>query len=178
MNATRRKTLTSLDLAALVSAFEDVADRAESAAQDWQHLNSLDALRRAVADADNEAGAAEGAEQTVRAEAEDEQAGYDNLPEGFQQAERGQAMEAAAGHLSEAADSLDEAGSYTRDAADALERLEALVADVLVDDETGRWILDDSTEIEGLFEEVKDALRAAADAVQAVADAVEEAVGC
>jgi hypothetical protein len=53
-----------------------------------------------------------------------------------------------------------------------------LAADVLVDDETGCWILDDSTEIEGLFEEVKDALRAAADAVQAAADAVEEAVGC
>jgi len=178
VNATRRKTLTSLDLAALVSAFEDFADRAESAAQDWQYLHGLDALRRAVADADNEAGAAEGAEETVRAEADDEQGAYDGLPEGFQRAERGQAMEAAAEHLNGAADSLDEAGSYTRDAADALERLEALVADVLVDDETGRWNLDDSEEVEGLFAEVKDALRAAADAVQAAADAVEEAVGC
>jgi hypothetical protein len=178
VNATRRKTLNALDLSTLAGTFEALADRAESAAQDWQYLNSLDALRRAVADADNEAGAAEGAEETVRAEADDEQGAYDGLPEGFQRAERGQAMEAAAEHLNGAADSLDEAGSYTRDAADALERLEALVADVLVDDETGRWILDDSEEIEGLFEEVKDALRFAADAVQAAADAVEEAVGC
>jgi soluble cytochrome b562 len=178
MNATRRKTLTALDLYALVSAFEGVADRAESAAQDWQYFNALDAMRRAVADADNEVGVADAAESTVQAEADDEQAGYDNLPEGLQQAERGQRMEKAAGHLLDAGSSLSEVVTYTLSAAEAVERLGALLADVLVDEDTGRWLLDDGEEVEGLYEQVKDDLRCAADAAQAAADEVEAAVAC
>ena len=178
MNATRRKTLTSLDLCTLLSAFEDFADRAESAAQDWQYFSALDALRRAVADADNESGVADAAESTVQAEADDEQAGYDNLPEGLQQAERGQRMEEAVGHLFDAASSLSEVATYILSADRAMERLSDLLADVLVDEQTGLWLFDDGEEVEGLYEQIKDDLRCAADAVQAAADEVDAAVAC
>ncbi len=43
----------------------------------------------------------------VRELADEEQEAFDNMPEGLQQSERGQASEAAAGALSEAADALD-----------------------------------------------------------------------
>ena len=178
MNATRRKTLTSLDLCTLLSAFEDFADRAESAACDWQYLHSLDALRRAVADADNESGVADAAESTVQAEADDEQGSFDNLPEGLQQAERGQRMEEAVGHLLDAASSLSEVATYILSADRAMERLSDLLADVLVDEQTGLWLLDDGDEVEGLYEQIKDDLRCAADAVQAAADEVDAAVAC
>lgn len=179
MNATRRKALNALDLCTLLSAFEDFADRAESAAQDWQYFSALDALRRAVADADNESGVADAAESTVQAEADDEQAGYDNLPEGLQQAERGQRMEEAVGHLFDAAFSLSEVVTYTVSAVEAVERLGALLADVLVDEETGRWLLvEDDYEVEGLFEQVKDDLRCAADAVREAVDEVDADVAC
>jgi hypothetical protein len=178
MNANRRKTLTALNLYALVSAFEDVADRAESAAQDWQYFSALDALRRAVADADNEVGVADYAEGMVMAEANDEQEGYDNLPEGFQQAERGQRMEEAAGYLCDAGSSLSEVVTYTSSASEAMERLAALLADVPVDEQTGLWLLDDEEEVEGLFEQVKDELRAAVDAAQVAADDVDNAIAC
>ena len=178
MNATRRKTLTSLDLCALVSAFDDFADRAESAACDWRYSSALDALRRAVADADNESGVADAAESVVQAEADDEQAGYDNLPEGFQQTERGQRMEEAAGHLLDAGSSLAEITDYTRSAAESLERLDALLANALVDEQTGRWLLDDVEEVEDLYDQVRHDLRYAADAAQAALDEVESAVAC
>ncbi|MDH4602309.1 hypothetical protein [Pseudomonas syringae] len=40
---------------------------------------------------------------------EEEQEGFDNLPEGLQQGERGQAMEQAAEQMGTALDSIDEA---------------------------------------------------------------------
>lgn len=178
MNANRRKTLTALNLYALVSAFEDVADRAESAACDWKYFSALEAMRRAVADADNEVGNADYAEGVVQDEADEEQTAHGNLPEGLQQAERGQRMEEAAGHLFDAGSSLSEVVTYTSSAVEAVERLGALLADVLVDEQTGLWLLDDGEEVEGLFEQVKDDLRAAADAAQAAADEVDEAVAC
>lgn len=39
----------------------------------------------------------------------DEQASYDNMPEGLQQTENGEAMERAAENLQSAADALDDA---------------------------------------------------------------------
>ena len=87
-------------------------------------------------------------------------------------------MEEAAGHLFDAGSSLSEVVTYTSSAVEAVERLGALLADVLVDEQTGLWLLDDGEEVEGLFEQVKDDLRAAADAAQAAADEVDEAVAC
>lgn len=52
---------------------------------------------------------------------EEEQTAFDNLPEGLQQAERGQAMEATASALEDALGTLDNAISDVEDAARDLE---------------------------------------------------------
>lgn len=58
--------------------------------------------------------------QELRAELDEveneEQDGFDNMPEGLQQGERGQAMELAVENLGSAGDALDEAISYLEEA--------------------------------------------------------------
>lgn len=60
----------------------------------------------------------ENAKEEVEGLRDDEQEKFDNLPEGLQQAERGQAMEEAVGYLEEAADKLEEAAQALRDLLD------------------------------------------------------------
>lgn len=52
---------------------------------------------------------------------EEEQEGFDNLPEGLQVADQGAKMEAAAEALSEASSAVDEVTSALQDVASALE---------------------------------------------------------
>ena len=60
--------------------------------------------------------------EAVRALGDEEQEKFNNMPEGLQQADNGQAMEAAGEHLIEAADALDD--GRIGDALDALGNIE------------------------------------------------------
>jgi uncharacterized coiled-coil DUF342 family protein len=65
---------------------------------------------------------AEEAKEALEAIRDDEQEAFDNMPEGLQQSDRGQASEEAINHLFTAIDALDELD----DAPDFTEALEAL----------------------------------------------------
>ena len=58
-------------------------------------------------------------EGSIRELQEEEQEAFDNLPEGIQGSERGQAMEEAAGNLEQAADACAEASGQLEAAAGA-----------------------------------------------------------
>ena len=99
MNAARRKTIANLskDLTAMQEELETLMGRLEDV------MTAIESVK------------------------DEEQEAYDNMPEGLQQGERGQASDAAIQQLEDAEQALDsfcEDFSYVQDAIDALDGVE------------------------------------------------------
>ena len=172
MNKDRRATLANLDLDASRAALEAAADAARAA---WPEdavgfgatLASLVArTEAALVPFFDEEDQIEGLKSAIEEVRNEEQEAYDNLPEAFQQGQRGSSMEEAMGYLDDATGSLDEAVSYAHEAREVLDGLaKAHEAAAPFDDE----------KIEEARTMLFDALGAAVDAVTEARDAVDNA---
>ena len=178
MNQSRRKTLhaLALDVEASRTAIDAVLDRARFAWNPDEHdatNSSADMIRdflAALDDADNEKGQIEGLSQAVGDVRDEEQESFDNLPEGFQQGERGQAMEQAAGMLDDAVSALEQAGDDLGDLLQISERLDKVHLAAL---DAGGW----ANLAEGVLEQVLEDREEALSILEGVLREIESAQG-
>ena len=172
MNQSRRKTLHALanDVEASRAAIDAVLDRARFAwhadhGSEDSEADMISEFLKALDDADNEKGQIEGLSQAVGDVRDEEQEAFDNLPEGLQQAQRGQDMEQAAGLLDDAASALEQASDDLGGVSEISGRLDKVHLAAL---DAGGW--------DNLAEDVREAAIEDRDEALALLDAVLHAI--